>query len=299
MVAKIADVSINHAIELIFTKRMTISDACKIIKANPDIISKHIRARGLIIPRPITSGKQIKQLPNELIASQYNTGISELELSKLHNVSRGTIRRSLIKSGVQIRGQSEANIVSLGRMTFEERQQRTKSANNALRGAKQPRSGCLQRAITAESCANKHHIGHGEEDFAKLLAESGVNYIRQKAVDIYNIDFCIGNVAVELKHGRVNKSGGTDIVRGRIKKLRECGFITVYVYFHAVEDLAANFSNIIAHVNILNSNPSSLGEYWVIWSRFKDVSVFRNNLGQYASVASPKELFTSTCKLNY
>lgn len=299
MTAKTNPILIDDAINYIFVDGMTLKDAAIKIGVNPYLVSKLIRARGLVIPYPIRAGHEIKQLPDDLIISQYQSGISELELSKRFNIDRGTIRRRLIKNGVKIRNQSEANIVSMSTMTFEQRQNRTKSANNALRGSKQSIEGRIKRSIGIENtCGYENMIGIGEKEFAELLTERGINFTRQKSVNIYSIDFAIGNVAVELKSGSI---GGhrKDKFSGRIKNLRESGYISLYICAKSIDALVLNIDYIISNINRLNINPSSIGEYWVIRCRIDNFARRRNELGQFACIPSAPKLFTSCRKFNY
>ena len=238
MVAKIKESVIDDAIKLIFEQGFTLTDAGIKLNVTKEIISKRIRARGLIIPKP--KAKPLKQLPDQEIVTLYESGMSELALSNKFNVSRGAIRNRLRNSGTHIRGQSEACFVSQGQMTFEQRQNRTRAANNALRGAKQCIQGRRKRAINLESAGYENMIGIGEKEFKDLLEDRSIDFTWQKSCDIYSIDFAIGNVAVELKHGSATNAT-SDIKRGRIKYLRECGYTTIYIAFKGIDSLVQSF----------------------------------------------------------
>lgn len=297
MPKKIDPLFIDHAISLINGGK-TLTAAALDVGINRNAVSKKIRARGISIPDNRGTPKNAKQLPDDCIIADYESGISELELSKKYGVSRNAIRYRLLKSGIQIRNQSQANIVSMGRMTIEQRKNRAKSANNALRGAKQPIEGKVKRAINIESAPYENMIGIGEEEFYELLTEHGISFTWQKAIEIYSLDFAIGNVAVELRSGGAS-NGRDGVTRGRIKYLRERGIISLYVSFQTVADLIGNFDYIISNVNKLNRNPSPIGKYWVIRSRFDKFSRIRNDLGQFACVPTPPKLFASCREINY
>ena len=179
MGARTKDSIIDHAMELIFNQGFTLTRASSEIGVDHNIISKRIRARGFAIPKP--KAKPIKQLPNQEIISLYESGMSELALAQKFNVSRGAIRNRLRDSGTHIRGQSEANVVSMGQMTLEERQNRTRSANNALRGAKQCVEGRRKRAFNLESSAYENMTGIGEKEFK--AANEKYNQIIRKEIE--------------------------------------------------------------------------------------------------------------------
>lgn len=297
MPAKFPAALVDNAIKLIACGQ-TVKSAAATLNVGRDALSKAIRARGVEIPRPVRTGKYSKELPDELIIAEYEAGISELELSKCYNATRSSIRARLVNSGVKIRGQSQANIVSMAQMTFEQRQQRAKSANNALRGAKQSRDGRIKRSVGLESSTYEQMVGFGEKEFTEYLTQRAINFTWQKSVNIYSIDFVIGHVAVEFKSGAATL-GSRDVARNRIKDIFEAGYTTLYISFRTVDDLVANFDYIITNINVLNRNPPSAGKYWVIRSRIDNFTRCRNELGQFTCVPSPPKLFTSCREFNY
>lgn len=295
MVNKTNTALIDHAIKLITESGLNIVEASNSIGIHKETLRKHLVARGIKVERKI---KNLKELPDNEIISLYESGLSELELSKRFNVSRACIRNRLKHSTVKIRGQSEANIVSMGRMTFEQRQDRTRKANNALRGSKQSVQGREKRASGIEMSAYEQMIGFGEKDLKDALNQRGIDAIWQKSCGIYNIDLAVGNVAVELKSGSSHLAS-SDKKRGRIKDLRESGFVSLYICFDCVDSLLQSIDYIISNINILNSNPPPLGEYRVIRCRTDRFTRFRNELGQFSAVPSTPKLFNGLNICNY
>lgn len=290
MIARIKDSVIDDAINLIFENGLSLSEACRQLTVTKEVVAKRIRARGLIIPK--FKAKPIKQLPDSEIISLYKGGMSELAISNKFNVSRNVIRLRLINGGVHIRGQSEANIASAANMTFEQRQDRARAANNALRGTKQCVKGRRKRATNLESIGYENMTGMGEEDLKNMLESRSINFTWQKACDIYSIDFAIGNVAVELKCGPANNVT-SDVKRGRIKHLRERGFFTIYVVFKCIESMIQSFDYIISLVDRANSNPPPVGEYWVVRCRLDNFTRVKGEGGKFSSVSSSPKLFNS------
>jgi very-short-patch-repair endonuclease len=176
-------------------------------------------------------------------------------------------------------------------MTLEQRKERAKAANNALRGGKQPIAGRIKRAIGLESTGYEQMIGFGEKEFSNLLTERGIKFVWQKAVHIYSLDFAIGNVAVELKAG--NSGYWPDVLRNRVKNLSELGWRILYVCFDSTESLLGNFEYIISNVDRLNREPAAPGKYWVIRSRIDRFTRFRNDQGQFSAIPSAPKLFAS------
>ena len=56
-------------------------EVAKILKVNPDNLSKAIRTYGFIVPKIKRPGHQRKDLPTDQIIIAYELGLSELELS--------------------------------------------------------------------------------------------------------------------------------------------------------------------------------------------------------------------------
>ncbi len=290
---------IDHAIKLILETKCTWNHAAATINICVGAMKKHILARNIRVPKYSAAGKHIKQLPNNLIKTmirEYIDGANVVTLAKKYNLGRGIVRRRLKQQGIKIRTQSEASVVAMSNLTPEQRKKRVQSANNALRGAKQPRGRRRKRANGVETITYKHMIGLGEKEFTEFLTNKRIKFTWQKAVDIYNIDFLIGNVAVELRKNISNATG--DVKRGRVEKLRKCGYISLYVRFKTIEELIGCMDYVITKVDQLNRYPSPLGQYWVIVSRTKRFSRTRNNKGQIVCEAASPQLFT-TCRKRY
>lgn len=296
MAGKTPDALLDDAARMV-RNGASYAEAARHIGLHPDNLSKHLRARGIPPPPHRGGGYQAHKLPDQQIVSRYKRGESELSLAADFGVSRNVIRRRLELAGVEIRGQSAANIVSMRRMTAKQRKARAQAANNALRGAKQPVEGRRLRATHAETSFNDRHVGFGEEALANRLRSLGAEVIRQKACDVYSLDLFVNNVAVELKSG---KAGGitADIKRGKVENVRNAGIQVIYVIFDSERDLLANAEYILAKINEVNRNPPAPREYWVIRSRFENFTRFRNEYGQWACVPSAPQLFASCRKFD-
>lgn len=291
------DAVLNNTIEL-FNKGFGLTEAAKAIGCNADNLSKFVRSRGVVIPKIKRSSARRKDLPDQEIIELYNSGISELELSKMFNVARTAIRTRLIESGCEIRSHSEANIVSMARATFEKRKERAKAAHDSLRGVKRSHDELIKRSFVRFGSTSTCHIGAGERELYQYFCSLGIDAIWQKPADIYNIDIAIGNIAVELKSGCSN-IGPAKNSEARTKKIIELGYSVLYLCFVDIESLFATIDDIVAHLDILRLNPSSLGEYWVITCRSQDYAIIHNDFGQFTRIDAPKKFVTTIRKINY
>ena len=61
-------------------------------------------------PRGVKMSKQARDLPLDLIISEYQSGMSTKALEEKYGVNNNTIRRRLIKAGVQLRKKWERGI---------------------------------------------------------------------------------------------------------------------------------------------------------------------------------------------
>ena len=286
------DEFVNHAISM-FDGRRNLAAVARLLGTNADNLSKAIRAKGVTVPKGITAAPHRKNLPNDDIVQKYALGMSELELSKEYGISRTPIRRVLLASGVEIRDQSQASFVSAARLTADFRQKRAHAAHAAIRGKKRSHDECIRRAITASSGIDCR-IGKGENEFAQLLDRAGITFDTQTRADIYNIDFVVGGIAVELKSGVSGAgSAAAEQAEGRIKKLVECGYRVIYVYLRDVDSMVAAFDQIVTEIDILRGLPSFDSQYRVVTCRLQDYAIVRNERHQFTRIPAAVQLHTT------
>lgn len=271
----------------------SISEVANFLGCNPTNLRKALGIDGYTIPRFRQPIHNRKQLPIDELIAKYATGQSELALSKEYQCSRDVIRRRLIEGGADIRNGSQANLIRMARLTVDERKQLTKSANNAIRGVPEPKSRKRKRAINTELGIAQYVIGHGEEEFSERLNELGIQHVRQKAVDVYSLDFAINGIAVELKAGKCLRGVKADVARNRVKNLADLNWRCLYIVFETVEALIASAEQIIAHIDVLNGLPSPVSQYRVINCRFDTFATLRNERGCFYCVSTPPQLRTT------
>lgn len=289
---KFTDAFLDDAIKL-FSVEPGLKEVAQKLGVNADALSAKLRDRGFIIPK--RPSKPRKNLPNAKIVADYLAGKSELELSKEYGVARTAIRPRLLAAGIQIRGPRDAGLLSAATYTPEERKKRVQAAHDARRGSKASQQEQESRALAKFTRAGAVSIGVGEDVFAEQLQARGIDFIRQYPVGAYNIDFLVGNVAVELKSGTAASSYAFSEARqGRIKEISNAGFACIYVCFQTEETMLGNIDKIISLIHECSCLPSASSQYRVVWCRFKDCALGRNERQQFTRVEVPVELLCST-----
>lgn len=235
--------------------------------------------------------------PEQKIISEYISGSSELSLSKKYGVSRIVITRILKNNGIQRRNGSQANYIRMAKMSAEERKKLVSPAQLAKKGGHESKITGIKRALTRE--ANFPRVGPGEETLYNRLYELGLNPIRQKAVDIYNIDIAIRTIAVEISIGTTKFQGTATGQIKRIKKLSDCGYFVICVNARSLEDFLFNIDKIISDIQIACSNPPPRSQYRVIRSSFENFSTIRLDNGQFAAVKTPKKFLYWVREVNF
>jgi predicted DNA-binding protein YlxM (UPF0122 family) len=228
---------------------------------------------------------KITTLNIDNIIELYNSGKSVNELSKIFNVARTVIYNRLKKSEVVIRMQKEANQLMMSKRTREENIKNTINAHNAIKGKHHTHKELCHRAISREK-SFKRFVSFYESEIAKELSKRGIDYIPQKAVDIYNVDFCVfGNIALEVFGGGWHTSGKHKAkFFERSKKIFDSGYtivicwITNNTYF--IPTAIADY--LVALNDILRSDPASRCKHYVIRGDGKTSAIGSKNLEYFS-----------------
>lgn len=138
-------------------------------------------------------------LPDDQIAAAYLNGASEFALAKQFNVSRGTIAKRLIATGVERRGSSQAGIVRAGKQDVTERRGQAAAAHAASRKRRVSMLSKQRRALNVEFRAQP--ASASEARLAGMLRARGVETTTQRAIGPYNVDIAALPVAVEVLGG--------------------------------------------------------------------------------------------------
>jgi very-short-patch-repair endonuclease len=138
----------------------------------------------------------------------------------------------------------------------------TKAAHDAVRGMTRSIEELCKRAQGRERTGRL--ASKAERAFYPLLVERGLTAIPQKALWKYNIDFAIGNVAVEIS-GRAKKPEELPALRERTEYILNSGFALLSIWagsFCPITVAAADYT--VSYVQEASSDPSMIGKYRVI-----------------------------------
>lgn len=216
---------------------------------------------------PIKNPTAKKVLPVDEIIRLYNSGTSVNALAKQFKVSRTVIMHRLKQANVVIRGQTEANQIMMAARTPEENARNVRAAHDAVRGKRRSHEELCQRALTREQTFNSF-VSSYEREIAQELSKRNIEFIPQKAVDKYNIDFAIfDNVAFEIYGGGWHSSGRAAArFTKRSKELFNRGYTIVICWIDSVHKFSpsAIVDYLVALNEILCSDPTSRCKHYVI-----------------------------------
>lgn len=296
MPRKIDQTILDDALRLI-NSGTTIKKAAQVLGVSNAKLGRHLRNKGLFHhPRAFTADR--KALPTEEIVSLYEAGNTEQSIAIRFNVSRDAIRRRLLVSGIKPRGLRESQLLANTKRTVEQRKLQTKAANIACAGSKRSPEKLRKAARLREETANLSHVGPGEAEFSSFLKDAGIAYIRQKAVDIYNIDFAIGHVAVEMTMRTTKYRGRNAKELDRFKEILKAGYSIVSVEFSDVPTLSRSLEKIVAAINELRSLPPIATQYRMIRCHIKTNTVIHDNLGRFSRIETPEQLIYADKTIN-
>jgi very-short-patch-repair endonuclease len=288
MPIKISTALLDHAANMVAAGK-PIGEACKQIGVSYAPVKRHLEKLGITAVRNTRNVARI-ELPDQQIAAMYQNGESENAIAKCFGVSRNVIRSRLVEQGITPRTQSEAEALKWAKMSDDQRAAQIESAHDAVRGKPQTAEHRNRIAAARQSSKYDHLIGMGEAEFGQLLTDRGISFTHQKAVESYNLDFAIGNVAVELTAdcGRYSMFNPKEIKR--CVNLLKCGYRTIAVQFSSIDALIQSADYIIASVDEMSRLESFGGQYWVIGCRLQDYAIVKNERQQFASVPAPIHL---------
>ena len=249
----ISELNISDAASAILAGELLINIAAR-IGINPDVLSKKLRARGIVIPKRVPAGhNKLTNLPEKLIIDEYLRGISELALAQQFKISRGTIAKILIRNNIIRRTGSEANFLRMAKLTAVER-------TELISFARQQR---IENMITAvhSNILDNPAIGIGEREIAQSLEFFGHSVVRQKIVGAYMLDIAVGNVAVEVKFSARSL---LHRIFKREKYIVESDFRLVYVLIDSINCVNRHLNHLISYVDFACRYPPAAGQYRVI-----------------------------------
>jgi hypothetical protein len=205
-------------------------------------------------------------LPVNEIVSMYTAGMPKHHIALHFGVADMTINDRLKSKGIMpdINASESAKTRAM-RMTIEERQQLTKNAHSAVRNSTRSISDLTARAIGVEKAGK---LASGIEImFSEFLKDSSVNFIPQKAIGIYNCDFAVGTVAVELFGGGFHSSGRHAArLPDRTRYILNSGFNMYIIWVYSREKFfcPAVLDDFITFNEQSRIDPTFVGQYRVV-----------------------------------
>lgn len=210
----------------------------------------------------------------------YAAGKSALEVKSLTGVDRGVLKTELLRRGIEPRGRSSAGKLRASKMTVEERLSQAAAAHVAATGRKHTFEERAKRARTVERQPPAMSVH--EQTFADHLNELGVPFRREAAVGIYNLDFAIGSVGVEILGGEWHAYKGERHPR-RIKYILGQNWSLVYVWATQGFPLTLTAAKYcVAYAQQVSREPSLIGEYRVIRGDAQLVASGRDQLDEFS-----------------
>lgn len=200
---------------------------------------------------------------NIIKAYEFGIGVGGIAKHLGLNCSCSPVKRFLISEFGTLRNRSQQQQARMDNTSFEERCALAKAANNAARGRKVARSSLVKKAKTIEGRMDK--LSTMEPVIYDFLVKNGFNPFPGKAIDIYNADFAIGSVTVEVFGGGWSISDKARLSRyiSRTKEIGNLGFHTVFIVL-TNKYLLGDGSELIRAINELSLLPTSPSQYRVI-----------------------------------
>lgn len=267
MASRYTDAFLNHAAQLYAAGQPLVSISRE-LGGNPDVLSEHLKRIGVNVTR-VGRGYGIRHVMPEDFPQRYQSGESAYALAKSYGVSRTTINSWLDRACIKRRGCSAAGKVRASKMTPEERAAQSVAAHDAVRGAHRTLDSNIKGASTRERKAHDGLVkmSSGESLMDRWLTSRGMAHAFQKAIGPYNVDFAIGDsVAVEILGGSWHATKSKRIKESkRAEYILNFGWSIVFVWnTYAVPMTEICAEQIVSIVDVVRSDPSSRGKYWVV-----------------------------------
>jgi very-short-patch-repair endonuclease len=202
-----------------------------------------------------------------VVHAEYLAGKSIRQLARERKCDRTVFEDGFERLGLPMRSMTEA--IRLQRQQLTPAQRKVLRAMNAkTRGRPQSYKHRCNRALAREALARCR--SRFEVAIAEALAQVGLEFVREKAIGPYNVDFALaGNVAVEVFGGRWhNVRVKTGDHAKRLKYILDQGWHMVILWAGPPSpgepQWARSMENIIAFAKHARRNPAGRREYRVL-----------------------------------
>ena len=271
--------SIQKIAEIIGWKTTTLFCAC--------------RRLGIDVSEKVKPPKYRLDIDMNPIIEAYQAGESLLSICSRLNLSRPIIITRLQDAGIEIRGQSIANMVSMAQMPKSVRQARADAAHKARSGSKALHAELLKRAS-----AQKFIVGFGEREIIEYFRSKGINALGQTVCGKYCIDVTIGTIAVEVCGSSITRLYDPVFLE-RSKYIRDSGYALVLIFFRRPDQFTARFDDIVAFLESAQSDPSINGKNWMVRCTSERFTRGHSENGQFTCIPMPERFFYSVSEWDF
>ena len=255
---------IDNIIKLYTVNLLPVKEIAKIIGIGQKRASNIIKDNGITIRKGlIISENRIKE-----IIALYKHGIGARSVGDKFGIAPSTVNRLLKENDIHIRNASEQETIKWSLKTPEQRAHQVRACHKSTIGRTVTIEEKFKRAKSKEGKVHSKSIY--ESTVRDILIDNGIDFTIAKAVGIYNVDFVIGNIAVEVFGGHWSYSDKRRVDRyiNRTKELAELGYHCIFVMCNHQRPINADY--IIHNINIFRRFPSSPCQYRMIWGDFNN-----------------------------
>lgn len=237
----------------------------------------------LKLERPESS----KGITPEICFERFTSGESKSSIAHSFGVNLSIVQNMLAYCGIPRAGSQKEGIkLRYSFMSDEARKEITKKANQGRKGNIDTYERKIRRAKT--NSQNFTNVSKYERTFAELLTENGIEFTQQANIGIYNADFAVGNIAVEIFGGGWH-AYGEHLARlaKRTNYILNNGFNLFIIWVGIGNDKVITINalnDLIKWRQELSLNPSTFGKYRVIRGNGEFVSVGSSNDDYFALI---------------
>ena len=199
------------------------------------------------------------------ILALYNSGTGVAGIADQLGFTRGHMIRFFKKYNIPMRSRRDQQIERMKNATEEQIKFLTKNAHLASKGRKHTFEEKCKRARTRYANQSFQDSKY-EALLSGAFRDNGIDFVREYPVGPYNLDFLVGNIAVEIFGGHFHSSGHHNaIFHERTKYILNSGFSIIFAFANrdSFESVIAN--KIMILLNIFRSDEAGIAKYRVIW----------------------------------
>lgn len=256
-----SDFDANNIIEKHFVAKMPISDIARQLGVTEKVIARVIVQSGRV---PLNHNLWIYGVFTLKCAiALYNYGIGARGIAKRLNVPLAKLISEFKRQGIKLRNQSEQETKKWEIMDKAKRAKQVEACHKATKGVPQKHTTLCNIAKARGKRTSRY-----ETIIADYFTKGGLAFEPQFPVDKYNIDFVVGNIAVEIFGGYWHLYGShAERFTDRTKKIFDSGYALVILVVQDSNTFTDKVcSDFVGFVDKLSLDKSSIGKYWVIWS---------------------------------